>query len=182
MQAGVQRGGGQRGQERGGDGGVDALSAGAHAPGAAAVDQFGGALAVVVRHAFRRAGVEDRELAAAFPAGGQALQQRAAFPDRAGARLAGLRADAGADAGLAGLVGVPVGEPGVVIGDEDLPLVAGQPAAALAQRAARVKVAFLAGPAVDIRARVGRVGQRGVHGMVGRLHPGDLGIPLPRRV
>jgi hypothetical protein len=28
----------------------------------------------------------------------------------------------------------------VVIGDEDLPLVAGQPTAALAQRAARVKV------------------------------------------
>ena len=100
-----------------------------------------------------------------------------AFADRAGAGLAGLRVDVAADAGLVGLVGVPVGEPGVVIGDEDLPLVAGQPAAALAQRAAAVKVAFLAGPAVDVRARVGRVGQRGVHRMVGRFHPGDFRDP-----
>ena len=85
--------------------------------------------------------------------------------------------DVAADAGLVGLVGVPVDEPGVVIGDEDLPLVAGQAAAALAQRAARVKVAFLAGPAVDVRAGIGRVGQRGVHRMIGRLHPGDLRYP-----
>ena len=80
-----------------------------------------------------------------------------------------------ADAGLVGLVGVPVDEPGVVIGDEDLPLVSGQPAAPLAQRAVRAEVALLAGPAVDVGASVGRVGQRGVHRMVGRLDPGDLG-------
>ena len=78
----------QSGQERAGDGGVDGLPADAHVPGAAAVDQLSRALAVVVRHASGRAGVEDRELAAAGAAGGQALQQRAAFPDRAGARLA----------------------------------------------------------------------------------------------
>jgi hypothetical protein len=136
LQAGAQRHRLESGQECPGDGGVDALPADAHVPGATAVDQLGGAVAVVVRHASGRAGVEDRQLAAACAAGRQALQQRAAFPDRAGARLAGLRADVGADAGLVGLVGVPVGEPGVVIGDEDLPLVAGQPAAALAQRAA----------------------------------------------
>ena len=111
---------GQRGQERDGDGRVDGLPAHAHVPGAAPVDQLGGALAVVVRHAFGRAGVEDGELAAVRAAGGQALQQRAAFPDRAGARLAGLRPGVAADAGLVGLVGVPVDEPGVVIGDEDL--------------------------------------------------------------
>ena len=177
LQACIQRGGGQRGQERAGDGGVDGLPADAHVPGAAAVDQLGGTLAVVVRHAFRRAGVEDGELAAAGPAGGQALQQRAAFPDRAGARLAGLRPDVGADAGLVALVGVPVGEPGVVIGDEDLPLVSGQPAGTLAQRAAGVKVAFLAGAAVDVRAGIRGVGQRGVHRVVGRFHPGDFRDP-----
>ena len=140
---------------------------------AAAVDDVG-ALAVVVRDGLGRAAVEDRELAAAGPAGGQALQQRAAFPDRAGARLAGLRADVAADAGLVGQVGVPADESGVVIGDEDLPLVAGQPAAPLAQRAVRAEVPLLAGAAVDVGAGVSRVGQRGVHRMVGRLDPGDL--------
>jgi hypothetical protein len=50
-------------------------------PGSAAGDQFGGALAVVVRHGFGRAAIEDGELAAAEAAGGQALQQRAALPE-----------------------------------------------------------------------------------------------------
>ena len=61
-----------------------------------------------------------------------------------------------------------------MIGDEDLPLLTGQPPASLAQHATGVKVAFLAGPAVDIRAGIGRVGQRRVHRVVGRLDPGDL--------
>jgi len=60
----------------------------------------------------------------------------------------------------------------MVIGDEDLPLVAGQAAAALAQRAAGVDIAFLAGPSVDVRAGIRRVGQRGVHRMIDRLHLG----------
>jgi hypothetical protein len=41
LQAPIQGGGGQRGQERFGDGGVDGLPAGAHVPGTAPVDQFG---------------------------------------------------------------------------------------------------------------------------------------------
>ncbi|MGE5289381.1 MAG: hypothetical protein ACM3ML_19710, partial [Micromonosporaceae bacterium] len=118
-QARLQRGGCQGGEECAGDGGVDGLSAGAHVPGAAPVDEISGALAVVVGHALGRAVVEDGELAAAGSAGGQALQQRAAFPHGPGAGLAGLGADVGADAGLVGLVGVPVDEPGMVIGDED---------------------------------------------------------------
>ena len=75
---------------------------------------------------------------------------------------------------LVGQVGVPVGEPGVVTGNEDLPLVAGQLAAPCAQRAVRAEAAFVAGAAVDVGASVGRVGQRGVHGMVSGLDPGDL--------
>jgi hypothetical protein len=70
LQARIQRGGRQRGQERGRDGGVDGLPADAHVPGAAPVDQLGRSLAVVVRHASGRAGIEDRELAAARAAGG----------------------------------------------------------------------------------------------------------------
>ena len=78
---------------------------------------------------------------------------------------------------LVGQVGVPVGEPGVVIGDEDLPLVAGQPAAALAERAAGAEADLVAAAAVDVGTSVGRVGQRRVHGMIGGLDPGDLGWP-----
>ena len=88
-QAGLQRGRGQRGQERPGDGGVDGQATDVQVPGSAAVDQFGRAVAVVVRHGFGRTAVEHGEFAAAAPAGGQALQQGAALPDRAGARLGG---------------------------------------------------------------------------------------------
>src|SRR6266702_1454228 len=116
-------------------------------------------------------------LAAAGPAGGQALQQRAAFPDRAGARLAGLRADVGPDAFLVGEVGVLVGEPLVMAGDEDLPLVAGQFAAPLAQYAILAEVTLVAGAAVHVGAGVGRVRQRVVHRVVGRLRPRDLAWP-----
>ena len=100
--------------------GASSLPAGVDVRGAAAVDQVAGALAVVVRHGLGRAAVEDGQLTAAGPAGGQALQQRAAFPDRAGARLAGLRADVGADALLVGQVGVPADEPGVSLGSPSL--------------------------------------------------------------
>ena len=74
------------------------------------------------------------------------------FPDRAGARLAGLRAGIRPDAGLVGQVSVPVGEPGVVFGNEDLPLVAGQRAASFAEGAVRAEAVFVAGAAVDVRA------------------------------
>lgn len=49
----------------------------------------------------------------------------------------------------------------------------------MAQRAGVVKVAFLAGPAADVRADIGRVNQRGVRRRIGRPHPADLGILLP---
>src|SRR5205823_12110853 len=64
-QAGVQRGGLQRGQERLGDRGVDRQPADVHVPGSAAVDQVPGALAVVVRDGLGGAPVEDGEFAAA---------------------------------------------------------------------------------------------------------------------
>ena len=86
-QAGLQRGGLQRGQERVGDGGVDRDAADAQVPGAAAVDELAGAGAVVAGGGLGRAVVVDGELAPAGPAGGQPLQQRAALADRAGAGL-----------------------------------------------------------------------------------------------
>ena len=95
-QAGLQRGGLQRRQERLGDRGVDRLPADAQVAGAAALDQLAGAGAVVAGRGFGGAVVVDGEFAPAGAAGGQALQQRAALADRAGAGLVRGRAGVGA--------------------------------------------------------------------------------------
>src|SRR5260370_1288882 len=100
-----------------------ARRAGARAPpGAAAFDDVAGAGAVVAGGGFVLALVVDGELAAAGPAGSQALQQGAPLTDRAGAGLMCRRPDILPDLCLVGLVGVPVDEPAVVVFDEHLPL------------------------------------------------------------
>ncbi len=98
-QAGLQRGGLQRGQERLGDRGVDRRPADAQVAGAAALDELAGAGAVVAGRGLGGAVVVDGEFAPAGPAGGQALQQRAALTDRAGAGLVRGRAGVGAGYG-----------------------------------------------------------------------------------
>lgn len=102
------------------------------------------------------------------------LQQCAAFADSAGARLVRLGADILADAGLVGLVGVPVDEPAVMVFDEHLPLVLRQHMAAHTQLPVLADTALLAGPAIDVGTGVGRMGQHRVHRVVGRLDPRDV--------
>ena len=148
-------------------------------PNSLAVEQFAGAVAVVAGRGLGRAAVEHGEFTATVAAGGQALQQRGAFPDRAGARLVPFGPDVAADALLVGLVGVPVDEPGMMLGDEDLPLVLWQPTLAYPQVAVFTDIAVGACPAEDVGAGIGGVGQRGVHRVVGRLHPGDLCKAVP---
>jgi len=65
--------------------------------------------------------VVDGEFAAAGPAAGQALQQRAAVPNGAGAGLVCGGAGVLADPLLVGQVVIPVQEPLVVVGDAHLP-------------------------------------------------------------
>ena len=72
------------------------------------------------------------------------------------------------------LVGVPVDEPLVVIGDEHLPFALRALVAAHPHRPVRVDAPSLTGPAEDIGARVGGVGEHVVHRMIGRLDPGDV--------
>ena len=103
------------------------------------------------------------------------MEQRGAFPKRAGAGFAGHRADVGVDAGLVGLVGVPVEEPPMVIFDEHLPLALRQLTAADAHLAVLTDVALLAGLAEHVGARISGMGEHGVHRVIGRLDPGDLG-------
>src|SRR5260370_27486009 len=150
----------ERGQERVGDRGVDRGAAGPQVPDAAAVDDVA-AGAVVAGGGLGRPVVVDGRFPAAVPAGGKALAQGAALPDRAGAGLVGLGADVAGQAGLAGLVGVPVDEALVVAGDEHLPLVLGQHAAPLLQGAILAQVLLLAGTAAAIGAGVWPAGPRG---------------------
>jgi hypothetical protein len=103
------------------------------------------------------------------------LEQRGAFPNRAGAGLVRHRMDVGADADLVGLVGVPVEVPAMVIFDEHLPLALRQLTAADAHLAVLTEVALLAGLAEHVGARIGGMGEHGVHRVIGRLDPGDLG-------
>src|SRR5262249_38326880 len=174
LQAGLRRGGGQRGQEQGGDRGVDRHTADPQVPGAAAVDELAGAGAVVAGRGFAFAVVVDGEFASAGPAGGQPVQQGATLPHRAGTGLMRGRADVGADPGLVGQVGVPVDESLVVVDDAALPLVAGQHLSPHPRCAVGADVAVLTGPAEDVGAGVGGVGQDVVHRVVGRVDPDGL--------
>src|SRR5680860_699534 len=99
-----------------------------------------------------------------------------------GAGAVRLGTDVGTDAGLVGLVGVPVEEPVVVVGDEDLPLILGDLATPGTQRPVVVDVALHAGASVDVGAGIGGMGQGGVDRVVGRLHPGDVRWPAAAHV
>jgi len=80
-------------------------------PQVLAIDQVPGAGAVVAGGVAAPPVVVDGEFAAAGPAGGQALQERAALPDSACAGLVGRRADVLADPLLVGQEVIPVQEP-----------------------------------------------------------------------
>ena len=103
------------------------------------------------------------------------LRVRGALPDRAGARGAFRRRDVAVQPALDVLVGVPVDEPVMVAGNEHLPLVGWQVTAAGPQPAVLVGIPLGPGPAIYVRAGVGRMPQRRQYRLLGRLHPGDLG-------
>src|SRR5664279_4939224 len=83
FQAGGHRVAGHRGQERLADGGVDAHATDPQVTHVLAVDEVAGAGAVVAGGVAVPSVVVDGEFAAARPAAGQPLQQRAALPDGA---------------------------------------------------------------------------------------------------
>jgi len=166
----------QRGQDRGGDRGVDAQAADPQAAAALSAADQHPAVALVAGCALAAAAVEDAELAAAHPAAGQPLQKGAALPDRASPRRVEHRPHVGVEPLLVGEVGVPVDVAVVVAGDEHRPLgVAGHPFAG-PRHAAGVDVAFSAGAPVHIGARIPGMGEDLVDRMVGRRRPLDLPV------
>ena len=119
----LEAGRGEAARKAVGDGLVDLHAADAQAGGPAAVDQRRGRRSG--SRAWRCGPGSARASCGRTCRRPRALQQRRALADGA-AGLVGLGADVGADARLVGLVGLPVDEPGMVVGDEDLPLGCGQ--------------------------------------------------------
>ena len=84
------------------------------------------------------------------------------------------RADIAADAFLVGQKGCPVKESLVMLGNEHLPLIPPDPAPPGLEITVRGDVFLGAATAVHVRPGIRRVGQRGMHRMVGRFHPDHL--------
>ena len=114
----------QGGQERLGHCLLDSQAAHAHVVDAAAVHQFPGGTKIA-RGRLGRTVVINGELSPTYPTGGEALQQGAAFSQRPGAGLVRPGAGVGSDAGLVGLVGLPVDVALVVPRHQHLPLTGG---------------------------------------------------------
>jgi hypothetical protein len=112
----------------------------------------------------------------------QALQQRPALPHRAAGQLTGTAPITAQPCGI-GLEGLPGDEPPMMIGNQDLPLLAGyQPIPRMHGPAFGVDPLLGARATEHERPGIGRVGQEVVHRGVGGLGPDDpLGTVAPTR-
>ena len=103
----------------------------------------------------------------------QALQQRSPFPDRA-TGLVTRTAPITAQPGGVGLVVVPGDEARVVLGDQNLPLIARHdPVSGQDLPGVGIHTLFGAGATEDEGPGIGRVGQEVVHRRVTSISPGD---------
>ena len=119
------------------------------------------------------AGVMGAQLASAMSADGKTLQQRGSFSHGAGARLVRLGMRVGADAHAIGLVGAPVDEALMMIGDEYSPLRLRQLAHALPARTAMIERDLTAALAICICARIHRIRQHMIDGDIAGVDPTD---------
>jgi hypothetical protein len=110
--------------------------------------------------------------ATAVPAGGEALQQGGAFSHGA-AWPVGMRMEVAIDARLIGFVRLPVDEAFVVVGEEDRPFGARQPADSLLDGAVGRDVPLAARSTIDVGTSVYRIGEHVVNRGVRRRHPAD---------
>jgi hypothetical protein len=150
---------------------IDLYPADVEAIAAAAVDDL--LARTVVARGGVIAAVVGAQAPPAMPAGGQPLKQGAAFPHRA-ASLMGTGPGVLPQPGLIGFIGLPVDVARVMLADEHRPLLAGQLAHPLADVPRLVHIALLAALAIGISARIHRVGEHLVDGVVGGAHPANL--------
>ena len=132
--------------------------------------QLLGAGAHIARAVTFGSGVAGLHQPAALPAAQPALQQRRAFPRAPPPDPRGARQFCRSRAVLAS-IGGPVDEPGMVIGNEHRPLLAGQQHGALHHLAGRIDAFLGAGAAEHERPGIDRIGEQVVHRRVGRRLP-----------
>ena len=107
---------------------------------------------------------------------------RAAPSLTAPSRLMRLRPGVGIQPRLVGLVGRPIDEAGMMLGNEDGPLRDGQMTYALPDGAVFIDVAFIPGLAVGISASIHRIGQNVVDCGISRSDPTDGAHPTSGRL
>ena len=104
--------------------------------------------------------------------GGDALQQRRALSHRSSG-LMRLRPGVGIEPRLIGLKGRPIDEAGMMVRDENGPLIHGQMPHPFSDDAVFIDVAFAPGLAVGVSASIHRIGQDVVECGVSRSDPAD---------
>src|SRR5436309_8264958 len=114
-------------------------------------------------------------------ASGQALKQRRAFSQRP-SLLVRSRPSVAIEPSLIALEGGPVNEAGMMVGDENGPLIEGKMTHSFLDGSVCIDVAFTAGLAVGIRASIHRIGQDVVNGGVSGSDPANLSLrPILQR-
>src|SRR6202023_1102265 len=137
---------------------------------AAAGDQvFAGA---VITRGGVAAAIMNMQTAATVPASDEALQQRRAFSHRA-SRLMRLRTCVGIEPRLVGLKRSPIDEAGMMVRDEDCPLIHGKMPNAFPDGAVFIDIAFVASLAVRVSASIHRIGENVVERSISRRDPAD---------
>ena len=132
-------------------------------------DVFAGAVVTGCRVS---AAIMGHQTPATMAAGGDALQQSRALSHRP-SRLMRLRPGVGIQPRLVGLVGRPVDETGMMLGNEDGPLSDGQMAYPFPDGAVFIDIAFIPSLAVGISASIHRIGQNVVDCGISRSDPTD---------
>ncbi len=89
-----------------------------------------------------------------------------------------LRVDVGADARLIGLIGRPIDEALVVVGNQYRPFGARQLPYPLLDRAVSIDVALAAGLAIHVGASIHRTAEHMMNRRIGRCHPAEVGHPV----
>src|SRR6266700_6175137 len=85
----------------------------------------------------------------------------------------GLRSSVGVEPCLIGLKGGPIDEAGMVVLDENGPLLHGKMSNPFSDRAVLINIAFVAGLAVRVSASIHRIGEDVVERGVSRSDPAD---------
>src|SRR5437763_3617276 len=109
---------------------------------------------------------------AAMSATDNALQQRGAFSHRS-SRLVWHRFGVGVEPRLVGFKGGPIDKTGMMVAEENGPLLGGQMPHPLPDRALRIDISFAASFTVGVSASIHRIGEDLVESMVGGSHPAD---------